>query len=94
MLIHIIAVKGSLIPSIKTRVRPMLTWPEVEAMSRYGIEFMSHTVSHRQIGELADDEVLFEIAQSKLDIESHLKRPVPFVAWPFDNFSSRAICHR
>ncbi len=72
-------------------VRPMLIWPEVGAMSRYGIEFMSHTVSHRQIGDMSDEEVLFEVAQSKQDIESHLKRPVPFIAWPFDNFSSRAI---
>jgi len=72
-------------------VRPMLIWPEVSAMSRYGIEFMSHTVSHRPIGSLSDEEVLFEITQSKLDIESHLKKPVPFIAWPFDNFSSRAI---
>ncbi|MCL5070913.1 MAG: polysaccharide deacetylase family protein [Actinobacteria bacterium] len=72
-------------------VRPMLIWPEVSAMSRYGIEFMSHTVSHRLIGDLSDEEVLFELAQSKQDIESHLKKPVPFIAWPFDNFSSRAI---
>jgi peptidoglycan/xylan/chitin deacetylase (PgdA/CDA1 family) len=72
-------------------VRSMLIWPEVGAMSRYGIEFMSHTVSHRPVGDLSDEEVLFEISQSKLDIESHIKRPVPFIAWPFDNFSSRAI---
>jgi len=72
-------------------VRPMLVWPEVGAMSKYGIEFMSHTVSHRQIGDMSDDKVLFEISQSKADIESHIKRPVPFIAWPFDNFSSRAI---
>lgn len=72
-------------------VRPMLVWPEIGAMSRYGIEFMSHTVSHRQVGDLSDDEVLFEISQSKLDIESHINRPVPFIAWPFDNFSNRAI---
>ena len=72
-------------------VRPMLVWPEVGAMSKYGIEFMSHTVSHRQIGDMSDDEVLFEISQSKADIEAHIKRPVPFIAWPFDNFSNRAI---
>lgn len=72
-------------------VRPMLVWPEISVMSRYGIEFMSHTVSHRQIGDMSDEEVLFEISQSKADIEAHLKRPVPFIAWPFDNFSSRAI---
>jgi peptidoglycan/xylan/chitin deacetylase (PgdA/CDA1 family) len=68
--------------------RPMLIWPEIGAMSRYGIEFMSHTVSHRTLGGLSDEEALFEMAQSKIDIESHLKKPVPFIAWPYDNYST------
>ncbi len=68
--------------------RPMLIWPEIGAMSRYGIEFMSHTVSHKTLGDLTDEEALYEMSQSKIDIESHLKKPVPFIAWPFDNYSS------
>jgi peptidoglycan/xylan/chitin deacetylase (PgdA/CDA1 family) len=68
--------------------RPMLIWPEISAMSRYGIEFLSHTVSHKTLGDLTDQEALYEMSQSKIDIESHLKKPVPFIAWPFDNYSS------
>jgi peptidoglycan/xylan/chitin deacetylase (PgdA/CDA1 family) len=68
--------------------RPMLIWPEIGAMSRYGIEFMSHTVSHKTLGGLTDQEALFEMSQSKADIEAHLKKPVPFIAWPYDNYSS------
>ena len=71
--------------------RPMLIWPEVAAMARYGIEFQSHTVTHSQIGDLSPDEVYFELAQSKADIEAHLKRPCSFVSWPFDNFSNSVI---
>jgi peptidoglycan/xylan/chitin deacetylase (PgdA/CDA1 family) len=71
--------------------RPMLIWPEVAAMSRYGIEFQSHTVSHRKTGDLSGDEVYFELAQSKADIEGHLKKPCVFIAWPFDNYSNSYI---
>ena len=71
--------------------RPMLIWPEVAAMAKYGIEFQSHTVSHRKIGDLSSDEEYFELAQSKADIEGHLKRPCVFIAWPFDNYSSSLI---
>ncbi|OQA21774.1 MAG: Poly-beta-1,6-N-acetyl-D-glucosamine N-deacetylase precursor [Actinobacteria bacterium ADurb.Bin346] len=71
--------------------RPMLIWPEVAAMSRYGIEFQSHTVSHRKTGELSGNEVYFELAQSKADIEGHLNKPCVFIAWPFDNYSNSFI---
>ncbi|MCL4376994.1 MAG: polysaccharide deacetylase family protein [Actinobacteria bacterium] len=67
--------------------RAMLIWPEIGAMSRYGIEFMSHTVSHQHLGDLSTEEALFEMTQSRIDIESHLKRPVPFLAWPYGNYS-------
>ncbi len=71
--------------------RPMLIWPEVAAMAKYGIEFQSHTVSHHKIGDLSSDEAYFELAQSKADIEGHLKRPCVFIAWPFDNYSNSLI---
>ena len=67
--------------------REMLIWPEIGAMANYGIEFMSHTVSHQHLGGLSADETLYEMTQSRIDIESHLKRPVPFIAWPYDNYS-------
>ena len=71
--------------------RAMLIWPEIGAMSKYGIEFMSHTVSHRPLGGLTDQEALFEMSQSKIDIESHLKKPVPFIAWPYGNYSTTDV---
>jgi peptidoglycan/xylan/chitin deacetylase (PgdA/CDA1 family) len=71
--------------------RPMLIWPEVAAMAKYGIEFQSHSVTHQKLGDLSTDEEYFELAQSKADIEGHLKRPCVFIAWPFDNYSNSLI---
>ena len=71
--------------------RSMLIWPEVVAMAKYGIEFQSHTVTHRKIGDLSTDEAYSELAQSKADIEGHLNKPCVFIAWPFDNYSNSLI---
>ncbi len=71
--------------------RPMLIWPEVVAMSNYGIEFQSHTVNHARIADLSAGEDRYELAQSKADIESHLGKPCVFVAWPFDSYSNLAV---
>jgi uncharacterized repeat protein (TIGR01451 family) len=66
----------------------LLIWPEIVQMSKYGCEFQSHTVSHIRLGGSSGDEILYQLTQSKSDIESHLGKPVLFVAYPYGNFSS------
>ena len=66
----------------------LLIWPEIIQMSKYGCEFQSHTVSHIRLGLSSSDEILYQLTQSKSDIETHLGKPVVFVAYPFGNFSS------
>ncbi|MEA2016420.1 MAG: polysaccharide deacetylase family protein [Actinomycetota bacterium] len=68
-------------------VRPILTWPEIEEMHEHGCEFLSHTVNHVRLGLASDEEFLYELKQSKEDIESHLGNEVLFYAWPYDNNS-------
>lgn len=68
-------------------IRPILIWPEIMEMSEYGCEFLSHTVNHVRLGLATDEKVLYELIQSKEDIESHLNKPVLFFAWPYDNNS-------
>ncbi len=72
-------------------VRPMLIWPEVIAMSKYGIEFQSHTVNHRSVGELPADDAYFEMAQSKADIEAHTGKPCVFIAWPHGSYTGSVL---
>jgi peptidoglycan/xylan/chitin deacetylase (PgdA/CDA1 family) len=68
-------------------VRPILIWPEIEEMHEYGCEFLSHTVNHVRLGLASDEEFLYELKQSKEDIESRLGNEVLFYAWPYDNNS-------
>ena len=71
--------------------RPMLIWPEIKQMSRYGIEFQSHTWSHGIISNVSLETAKFELAQSKSDIEVKLGKSVIFVAWPHGQTSSEVI---
>ena len=68
-------------------IRPILTWPEIIEMNEYGCEFLSHTVNHVRLGLSSDEEFLYELTESKKDIESNLGSEVLFFAWPYDNHS-------
>lgn len=68
-------------------VRPILIWPEIKEMYEYGCEFLSHSVNHVRLGLASDEEFLYELIQSKKDIESHLGNEVLFFAWPYDSHS-------
>jgi len=71
-------------------VRPMLIWPEVQAMSRYGCEFLSHTANHVRLGAASADQIINELTVSKNAIESHIGKQCVLFAWPYDNYSDSA----
>ncbi|MBM3702536.1 MAG: hypothetical protein FJW63_06075 [Actinobacteria bacterium] len=68
-------------------MRLILIWPEIIEMYKYGCEFQSHSVNHIRLGLASDEEFLYELTQSKNDIESRLGNQVLFFAWPYDNNS-------
>jgi peptidoglycan/xylan/chitin deacetylase (PgdA/CDA1 family) len=72
-------------------IRPLLIWPEIEEMYEYGCEFQSHTVNHVRLGIASDEVVLYELEQSKEDIEYHLGNEVLFVALPKGNYNPDKI---
>ena len=71
-------------------VRSMLIWPEVQAMSRYGCEFLSHTANHVRLGAASADQIINELTVSKNAIESHIGKQCVLFAWPYDNYSNSA----
>ena len=40
---------------------PMMTWEEIKEMSRHGIEFGSHTMSHPKLAEVSTEQALSEL---------------------------------
>lgn len=71
--------------------RPMLIWPEVSQMSRYGCEFQSHSWSHNIMKDIPLESARNELIQSKKDIEIHTGKPVIFIAWPHSATSESVI---
>ena len=60
-----------------------LTWHEIREMCAAGIEFGSHTASHRCLSRLTGDELHYELKHSKQRIEAETEQPVVALAYPF-----------
>jgi peptidoglycan/xylan/chitin deacetylase (PgdA/CDA1 family) len=76
MLRHLAGIKNGEIS------RRMLTWKEVRLMSRHGIEFGGHTVTHPFLAKMHKDEVAWEVTNCKRCIEEQLQVPVVHFAYP------------
>ena len=59
-----------------------LGWAELRELAESGISIQSHGQTHRLLNELAPEEVEFELAASKREIEDRLGRPVTLFAPP------------
>ena len=60
-----------------------MTWHEVRQLSREGIIFGSHTVTHPDLIRLRHKDLEYEVGQSKETIEDKLNKPVDTFSYPF-----------
>lgn len=70
------------VPAAAAQASGTLTWAQVQEMSRAGIEFGSHTVTHPILTMLSDAQLHDELAESKRVIEQQIGRPAPVLAYP------------
>ncbi len=68
---------------------PLLSWKEMEEMSRNGIEFGAHTISHRPLTLLPPSEADDEIRESQRLLEERLQKPIRYFAYPYGSVDSR-----
>lgn len=59
-----------------------LTWDECREMEKNGIVIESHTVDHKSMTELTDDQLRAELVESKKKAEAELGHPVDYMAYP------------
>jgi hypothetical protein len=73
----------------------MLNWDEVRAMAAASnCAFGSHTVSHKRLSTLSDEQIRHEIVESRQMIEHEIGREAPFFAYPYgtrQDFDDRAV---
>jgi len=62
--------------------RLIMTWDQVRALSRAGMDIESHSRHHRVLQTLDDAELDAELAGSRADLEAELHRPVRAFAYP------------
>ncbi len=63
----------------------------ITEMLNYGIDIESHTVNHLKLNELAYDEQLRELQESKKTLEAITGRGVYAIAYPFGHFNDDTI---
>jgi len=60
-----------------------MTWNEVRQLSKEGIIFGSHTVTHPQLSNLTEAEIEYEIKHSKEIIEDNLGSAIDTFSYPY-----------
>jgi len=66
-----------------------MSWSTVEGLSREGIDFGGHSVTHTDLTTLAADALTDEIRRSQAAIAEHLGRPVTTFAPPYGRSNAR-----
>ena len=69
----------------------MLSWEEVKRMSRDGVEFGAHSVTHPNLLTSSTSEARWEILHSKRDLERKLAKKAKFFAYPYGALENRVI---
>lgn len=63
-----------------------MTWPQIKEMSDNGMEIGSHTITHRILSQLANQEQQVEICHSKAIIEGNISKTVSSLAYPVGRY--------
>lgn len=68
-----------------------MTSAQIREMASEGMDFGSHTVTHRPLAELASQDIDFELNRSKSDLEQLLGKSVNFIAYPCGSYSEETL---
>lgn len=68
-----------------------LTADHILEMAAAGMDFGSHTVTHRFLAELSPEEVKVELTQSKAELEKLLGKSVDFIAYPGGTYNTDTL---
>lgn len=66
-----------------------MSWSHLGELAERGMEIGSHTVSHRSLPELGQDELYAELTDSRAEIEARLGRPCRLLAYPYGHHDAR-----
>jgi peptidoglycan/xylan/chitin deacetylase (PgdA/CDA1 family) len=67
----------------KSITNRMLTWEQIRDMQAGGVSFGAHTMTHPVVSRLTEEELYWEVGESKRILEDRLQRPILDFAFPF-----------
>jgi peptidoglycan/xylan/chitin deacetylase (PgdA/CDA1 family) len=70
-------------------VYPLLSAEEILDMQRQGVSFQSHSCTHPSLPTLTDDQLARELAESRVELQQLLGKPVDYLAYPFGHVDER-----
>jgi peptidoglycan/xylan/chitin deacetylase (PgdA/CDA1 family) len=73
----------------KGMLRRLMGWKEIREIADHGIRIGSHSVSHPDLTQVSDENLVREVGDSKRMIEDQLGLPVDSFAYPFGRFDER-----
>ena len=72
--------------------RVILDWDLISKMARSSLmDFYSHSRSHPECDKLSRADLISELAGSKEALEAMLKRPCPYLCWPYGHFNDTTV---
>jgi len=72
-------------------VRPLMTWEQISELSREGVVFGSHGVTHRPLADLPPEEICREVRESKATLEDRLGCAVTWLAYPNGRYDDQVL---
>jgi len=70
------------VADVTERKGRMLTWDQARQMSKRGIDFGGHTVTHPFVSKLTREQTCWEISECKQRIEAEVQQPADYFAYP------------
>jgi peptidoglycan/xylan/chitin deacetylase (PgdA/CDA1 family) len=66
-----------------------MSWDRIQELAARGVGIESHSLSHRHLPQLGDDELDRELGDAKAALEARLRRRCRFLAYPFGDHDER-----
>jgi len=73
------------------RTRSFMSWDQLREQADAGWTIGSHTMTHRSLVELSDEDLRHELCTSKQVIEATLGRQICSVSYPYGRFDGRVM---
>ncbi len=75
------------VPGYTNVNKSYLTWDQMLEMEQNGITIESHTMNHKPLEGLSDDQIRAELMDSKQRLEDRLGHPVEYIAYPTGTYN-------